>query len=357
MAEYANATFESRRPARTKLWAALTLAVFAAIAAGLYTAFWFDAAERLKTGIVEWTAQQRAAGNFVVLNDLKITGFPLAFTLTADQAVVGRTDKRTYSWRAEAFRARAWVWSPRTMTVNAPDNGLTFSARGNSRNVEMNAASLAMTVHLDDANWPRTVTARFERPVLRILGVRDEIAASTLTLNAAAAPDGQGSLALDAIDITSGQALLQRLGGTIDRITAAADLKGAWTTGPLERQLDAWRLGGGTLEMRDTRLDWGGLTVDAAGTFSLDEELRPLGAMTATFLGLSDFIDRLQAAEIIRPRDAAAAKVSINLLGERTEAGRIRIPVTAQFGRLSVGPIALGDLLPVPELLDIPNLQ
>ncbi len=51
MVEYANAAFESRRPARTKLWTALTLAIFAAIAAGLYTAFWFDAAERLKNGI------------------------------------------------------------------------------------------------------------------------------------------------------------------------------------------------------------------------------------------------------------------------------------------------------------------
>ena len=357
MAEYATAAFESRRRPRTKLWAALTVAVFAAIAAGLYTAFWFDAGERLKTGIVEWTAQQRADGNFVVLNDLKITGFPLAFTLTADQAVVGRTNAQTFSWRAEGFRARAWVWAPRTLTMSAPDNGLTFSARGNSRNVEMNAAGLTMTAQLDGANWPRIVTARFERPVLRILGVRDEIAASTLTLNATTAPDGQGSLALEAIDITSAQALLQRLGGTVDRLTAAADIKGAWTVGPLERQLDAWRLAGGTVEVRDTRLEWSGLTLDADGTFSLDEELRPLGAMTATFLGLSDFIDRLQAAEIIRPRDAAAAKVSINLLGERTEGGRIRIPVTEQFGRLSVGPIGLGDLLPLPELLDIPNLQ
>ena len=34
MVEYANAAFESRRPARTKLWTALTLAIFAAIAAG-----------------------------------------------------------------------------------------------------------------------------------------------------------------------------------------------------------------------------------------------------------------------------------------------------------------------------------
>ncbi len=357
MAEYASAAFERRRRPRTTLWATLAISFFVILAAGLYSAFWFDAAERLKTGIIEWTAQQRAAGNFVVLNSLQITGFPLSFTLTADQAVVARTDERTFSWRAEGFRATARTWAPRTLTITAPDNGLTFSARGNSRNVEINAAALHMTAHLDDANWPRTVTARLERPILHVLGVRDDIAASRLDLRATSAPDGQGSLEVEANDITSALDLLQRLGGTIDRIKVAADLKGTWRAGQLERQLDAWRLGGGTLDLRDTRIEWGSLRVDAEGTFTLDDDLRPLGAMTATFLGLSAFIDRLQAAEIIRPRDAAAAKISINLLSERTDSGRTRIPVTAQFGRLSIGPFAVGDLLPVPELLAIPNLQ
>lgn len=357
MAEYATAAFEDRRRPRTKLWAGLAVAFFAVLAAGLYAAFWFDTAGRLKSGIVEWTAAQREAGNFVVFNNLQISGFPLSFTLTADQAVLGRTAAQTFSWRAEGFRAAARPWSPRELTISAPDNGVTFSARGNSRNVEMNAAALRMTVQLDKTNWPTTVAARFERPVLQILGRRNDIAAASLDLRGTGARDGQGSITLEAIDATSGDELLQRLGGTIDLIKTAIDVKGAWSTGPIDRQLDAWRLNGGTIEVHDTRIEFGALKTDLEGTLSLDDELRPLGALTATFLGLSEFIDRLQQSEIIRPRDAAAAKISINVLGSRTESGRLRLPLTAQFGRLSVGPLSVGDVPSLPDLLEIPNLQ
>lgn len=357
MAEYATAAFEDRRRPRTKLWAGLAIAFFVLLAAGLYTAFWFDTAGRLKDGTIEWTAAQRKAGNFVVFNDLQITGFPLSFTLTAEQAVLGRTGDRTFSWRAEGFRATARPWSPRRVTITAPDNGVTYSARGNSRNVEMNAAALRLIVHLDEQNWPGAAEARFERPILRILGVRDDTAAAALDVRLTGTPDGQGTVAFEAVDITSGQDLLQRLGGTVDRLKAAVDINGAWTPGPVDRQLDAWRLNGGTVDLHDTRLEFGSLVADIEGTLSLDDALRPLGALTATFLGLTEFIDRLQQSEIIRPRDAAAAKISINLLGERTESGRLRIPVTAQFGRLSVGPLNAGALPPLPELLEIPNLQ
>jgi hypothetical protein len=221
----------------------------------------------------------------------------------------------------------------------------------------MNAATLQMAVQLNEANWPQTITALFERPILRILGVPNEIAAATLVLRGNGTPDGQGSIELEAIDITSGEALLQRLGGTVDLVRAAFDVKGTWSPGPVDRQLDAWRLNGGTVDVRDTRIEFGALRADIEGTLSLDDELRPLGAMTATFLGLPEFIDRLQQSEIIRPRDAAAAKVSINLLSDRTDSGRLRIPLTAQFGRLSVGPLSMGALPSVPDLLDLPNLQ
>ncbi len=192
MAEYANAAFEERRRPRTKLWAGLAIGFFAVLAAGLYSAFWFDTAARLKDGIIEWTAAQRAAGNFVVFNNLQITGFPLAFTLSADQAVLGRTSDRTFSWRAEGFRASARPWSPRNLTITAPDNGATYSARGNSRNVEINAAALRMEVQLDARNWPNAATAHFDRPVLQILGVRDDIAAASLVSTSPARRTARG---------------------------------------------------------------------------------------------------------------------------------------------------------------------
>ena len=187
--------------------------------------------------------------------------------------------------------------------------------------------------------------------------MRNDIVAASLDLRGTGSRDGQGSITLEAIDVTSGTELLRRLGGTVDLIKAAIDVKGGWSAGPTNRQLDAWRLNGGTVEVRDTHIEFGSLKADVEGTLSLDDKLRPLGALTVTFLGLSEFIDRLQQNEIIRPRDAAAAKISITVLGDRTESGRVRIPLTAQFGRLSVGPLTVIDLPSASDLLEIPNLQ
>jgi len=357
MAEYATAAFQEPRRPRTRLWAGLIAAFVVVLAAFLYTVFWFNTADRLKTGIQDWIAAQREAGNFVVLNDLTITGFPLSFTFDAQQSVIGRTEGRTFSWRTDSLRATARPWNPRVLHVTAPDNGMTYSARGNSRNVEMNAAALDMTARLGNAGTIDGIDAVFAHPVLRILGVRDEIAAQSLVVRGNGALGGAATLELDAADVTSGHALLQRLGGTIDRIKAAADLTGAWPLGDVDRVLDAWRRDGGTLEIRDTRVEWGSLKVDLAGTMALDEELRPLGAMTATFLGLGEFIDRMQRAEVVSPTEAAAAKVTLNIISQPTESGRRLIPLTAQFGRLSIGPMRLGTLMSVPEMLEIPNLQ
>lgn len=357
MAEYATAAFREPRRPRTKLWASLIALFVVVLAAFLYGVFWFDTADRLKTGIQAWIAAQRAAGNFVVLNNLQITGFPLSFTFTADDAVIGRTAGRTFSWRAQSVKAVARPWAPQTLRVTAPDNGVTYSARGNSRNVELNAAALNLTARLDGQGMLERVDGRLERPVLHVLGIRDEIAASALKIRGAGRLGGAVTLEFDAVDITSGLDILQRLGGTVDRIKAAADVTGDWSLGDPAARLDAWRRNGGTVEIRDTRLEWGTLKADLAGTVSLDDELRPLGALTATFLGLGDFIDRLQRAEIIRARDAAAAKVTVNLISERTNSGRRRIPITAQFGKLTIGPIQAGELMSVPEMLAVPNLQ
>ena len=115
MAEYATAAFEDRRRPHTKLWAGLALAFLAILAGGLYAGFWFDTADRLKSSIAEWTAVQREMGNFVVFDNLQVSGFPLSFALTTDQVTFGRTADQTFSWRAEALRATFRPWTPRQL--------------------------------------------------------------------------------------------------------------------------------------------------------------------------------------------------------------------------------------------------
>ena len=160
MAEYATAAFEDHRGPRTKLWVGLAFAFFAILAGGLYAGFWFDTAHRLKSSIAEWTAVQRETGNFVVFNNLQISGFPLSFALTTDQVTFGRTADKTFSWQAEALRATSRPWTPRDLTIIAPDTSVMIFTNENSRKVKINAAALRMTVELDDTNLPATFAAQ-----------------------------------------------------------------------------------------------------------------------------------------------------------------------------------------------------
>ena len=99
--------------------------------------------------------------------------------------------------------------------------------------------------------------------------------------------------------------------------------------------------------MRALRLEWGPLRLESDGTLALDEELRPIGAFVVRVLGLSEAITALTEADVITPQNAAIVRITTSILSEETDGGRLEFAVTAQFGKLFVGPIAVWDIPPL----------
>jgi len=89
------------------------------------------------------------------------------------------------------------------------------------------------------------------------------------------------------------------------------------------------------------------LHAEGDGTLTLDEAMRPLGAFGTRLRGLSEFIDQLVRAGLINSRTASAVKISVGLLAARDASGVLAVPVSAQFGKLSVGPVVVADLPPL----------
>ncbi len=125
------------------------------------------------------------------------------------------------------------------------------------------------------------------------------------------------------------------------------DLDGA-IKGPVTG-LSRWRDGGGTVDLRRMVLAWGPLKVDGKGTIALDGEMRPLGAGTAKLQGLPPTLDRLVARGQVKAQDASVAKIVLGLLAQPTADGgsEVTAPVTAQNGRLFLGPVSI---LTLPRL-------
>jgi hypothetical protein len=96
---------------------------------------------------------------------------------------------------------------------------------------------------------------------------------------------------------------------------------------------EAWRDGGGTLELRALALRWGAVGAQAAATLALDEALQPMGAGTLRISGAAAALETLVEAGVVGRRAAATARGVLPLLSRpsaETGAPEVEVPVTLE---------------------------
>ncbi len=115
--------------------------------------------------------------------------------------------------------------------------------------------------------------------------------------------------------------------------------------------LAEWRDTGGTLDVMHLALDWGPLSVKGDGRVTLDDAFRPLGAFSLKVKGLGKTLDLLARKGLIEGSAAFALQAGSLALGKvDPEDGRaeIQLPLTLQDGWLSLGPLPILKLKPLP---------
>ena len=75
--------------------------------------------------------------------------------------------------------------------------------------------------------------------------------------------------------------------------------------------------------------------------------MRPIGAFGLRVLGLSETITALTEADVITPQNAAIIRISTSILAQETDGGRLEFSITAQSGKLFVGPVAVWNIPPL----------
>jgi hypothetical protein len=196
-------------------------------------------------------------------------------------------------------------------------------------------------VELREAEFGRT--DRPERASLAGLDVNLRLPADP----GAGAPAAELWIAVD--QLTLPEALNPPLGDTVEFAFLDLALYGRIPPGPLKLSLDEWRRAGGTVEIRRAEAKWGPLGTEGEGTLALDSRLQPMGAFTARLSGYGPALDNLVEAEWVRPTEAAAAKVVLNIIAKPGADGvsEVKVPLTVQDGLVSVGPAQLMALPPV----------
>jgi hypothetical protein len=142
-------------------------------------------------------------------------------------------------------------------------------------------------------------------------------------------------------------AMAQPFGPEVELIQGRIDLLGTPLEGTPRRVAEAWRDGGGTVELAGLVLRWGGLDISGDGTLALDGKLQPTGAMTLSVQGFGTVIDTLVARGVIRPGPATTARTILGLMAKTPKEGGapvLKASLSVQNRKLFVGPVRLAEL-------------
>ena len=334
-----------RRPTRFGLAAVAVLLVLL----GAYTAYWLIAAKRISEGVAAWVQTARADKIDVSWGSVGVAGFPFACRVALENAVLrdGRLTPPP-ELRIPALSASARPWDFTSWQLMAPAGLSAVLAGGGERpplKLMAHSADGMLTVdpeagtHLWLSSQDVNVEAGEAIPIS---------SADAWVILPAKPPRSPTEPALGAaLDLRQVRlpGMTSVLNDTIDELAFGITIKGAVPSGKLAQAASEWRDAGGTVELDNLHLDWGGVGANASGTIALDRELQPIGGFSGAIEGYDQILTGLVQSGRMRAADAGLARLALAMLAKAGPDGRpeIKTAFRIQNGQMFLGPAKLGN--------------
>jgi hypothetical protein len=322
----------------------LIAAMLALLAGGGYAAYWLETAREIEAAVPAWAEAQRTEGYALQWQGLTVGGFPFAFRVHVAGAVLHAARPIPYDARADILTAAASPFDLRTWRVAAPD-GVALGAP--SLLAGLDAAAFAGSVALGGGTIVIALTAHEITGNGSLRGFAADAFDAQLGLPQRGSTSRDTALTLSA---RLQQAMLPTipapLSRRLDALSLTATVQGPWESGGFRRALVAWRDAGGTIEVANAHVEWGGTIADLTGTLALDAAMQPEGAMTASVVGADKAVDAAVAAGALQQRYAGIAKSVLRAISAKDDTGAdaLHLPLTIQDQRVYVGPAAVAAL-------------
>ena len=344
----------SRRARRFALIAAAALVV---LAAG-HALLWRAMADQLEAGWQNWVQLRRAHGWQVEHAPPVRGGWPLAATLSVDRlrldgAAATLPGGATLAVQRAVLRVEL-PWLDRLEVALPGQQRLRLG----STEFPFTADTLTAIVPLERDTLPNTAELAAERLRIGLPGGGVELASARLIVRgSASATEAEPALELnlfaEGLDLPPAAPgdPLARFGRRIATLSAELALSGPLPSGraPAARA-EAWRDGGGTLELRGLGLRWGPLGGLAAATLAFDEALQPMGAGTLRLSGAAEALEAMVEAGLVGRRAAATARGVLPLLSRPSAQDgtpEIEVPLTLEDRTLSLARIPVMRFAPL----------
>lgn len=329
----------------------LLLGMLALVALGAgHAVLWRSMASQLEAGWQSWVQLRRAQGWRVEHGPPQRGGWPLSATLAMDRLrLEGAAATLPGGLALAADRLVLRVTLPRLDQLVVEFPGQQRLRLGEAE-IPFTADSLVAVVPLEPGTPPSEAAVSAER--LRIgtpAGALELRSAHLAAEGSTSATEAEPALALrlsaSGVELPPGVAPAQAQGFGRRIETLLADLA---VSGPLPAgrapaaRAEAWRDGGGTVELRQLEVRWGPAAASAAATLALDEALQPMGAGTLRLAGAAESLDALTEAGLVGRRAAATARAILPLLSRpspETGAPEIEVPLTLEDRTLALARI------------------
>ena len=325
----------------------------------VYSGYWAYAARAFENSIETWIDHGPANGIWAGYESIDISGFPLRIEahLGKPRLREGRNG-RSLAWDAPELTLAIRPWIPTRLNLALPMTHRIVRADGQlTRSLTINMTQGFGRIILGPWGTPGThsldaamVSIQEQGHETQLDIARLQVRANTYRIAAGDTDAASLDILLDVEDVRLPQDAVDGLGQTIERVLGQASIRGAVRPDAMPAALARWRDDGGIVELNEIQLHWGPLMLSGEGTLALDKDMQPIGAVTARLRGFSETLDALVAAEAMKPVPAAAAKVLLRLMAKVPPGGGppvLEVPLTAQNGRLYVGPISLVKIPPI----------
>ena len=320
--------------------------------------YWRIATQQLRSGYQAWVAEQVADGWGVESGPLSMGGWPGSAVVTVPNLSLrhaGPTIPGDVNLASSGVGLSVSLLDPSTLglALNGPVHvrvaglpDVIVSGERTEASVPLRGTSpQSGTLHvrrlrLDPASgaWRLTVG---------LLNARAEMV--TAAAGAQTQPAAQFAVSSEAIALPA--VVKWPLGSNISSLSAEGTMHGPLPgRQDITRWAEAWRHGGGSLEISHLAMGWGPLGLTSSATLALDDQLQPMGSGNGRIVGYAETLDKLAAAGMLTKSAATAVKAVLSLMAatrDTDEPSSVDVPLTLQYRTLSMRQVPL---LRLPEV-------
>ncbi|MDB5507831.1 MAG: hypothetical protein JWL93_300 [Hyphomicrobiales bacterium] len=311
--------------------------------AAAWSGFWFYSAQATNRALDDFVLREASQGRTWTCTDRRLGGYPFRLELRcAAVSIKSAEGGRPVDVRLGEVTVVAQIYNPKLVlaeatapldvVVDQTSSRVEWEALRISLRLagsELQRLSLSATA-LRATPSPGAPEAEF-RAQNAELHLRPDFAQGAGALDVALAATGAVVPALDQAIGSTDPANLE-VSGVVKGLTAKP--RGDW-----KEAVEAWRLGGGQVEIATARLVKGPFQAEAAGVLDLDDERRMRGKLDASAVGAGPLMSRWGISSGNKLQQALGG-----LLGKRADsivsaAAAMKWPVRFENGRVSVGPV------------------